>query len=99
MPRGGRAEAHPQEWFLLRGRVIKPGAWAIDPVLWPAARQGPRAAGGCRVLIGGSPGPNAEGTWKVLVFVLVLALGAGIGFLHVWNYMSSMSLYPTDLLD
>ena len=51
------------------------------------------------MLIGGSPGPGAEGTWKVLLFVLILALSAGIAFLYVWNDVSTMSLYPTELMD
>ncbi len=51
------------------------------------------------MLTGGSPGPGAEGTWKVLLLVLILTLAGGSAFLWLWNDMSSMSLYPTDLME
>lgn len=37
-------------------------------------------------LSGGSPGPGAESTWKVLVLLLLLGLAAGCAFLWVWRY-------------
>jgi flagellar basal body-associated protein FliL len=50
------------------------------------------------MLIGGSPGPGAEGSRKVLLFVLILALSAGIAFLYFWNYASTLCWIPSDLL-
>lgn len=42
------------------------------------------------MLIGGSPGPNAEGTWVGIVIVFVLCAAAGVAFLYVWKLAASM---------
>lgn len=44
-------------------------------------------------LPGGSPGPNAEGTWRGILFVFLLAAAGGVGFLYFFNELSKLSFY------
>lgn len=36
-------------------------------------------------LPGGSPGPNAEGSWKVVLFIFILVISPGGLFPWVWR--------------
>lgn len=46
-------------------------------------------------LIGGSPGPDAEGTWRGLLLVLVVAIFLVLGILYSWQYATHLSLPPS----
>ena len=45
-------------------------------------------------LPGGSPGRNAQASWLGLIFLFLLAAGAGIAFLFVWKYAVEMNDKP-----
>ena len=44
-------------------------------------------------LPGGSPGPNAEGTWYGLVMIFLLSAAIGAAFLYVCHAFSTLSFY------
>jgi hypothetical protein len=46
-------------------------------------------------LPGGSPGPNAEGTWISLLIMLILGCTLGAGFLYFANEFSKLTFYGT----